>query len=294
MHVAPMKPDQLNEVAAFITRLQADPSHHIGYFGERQEDIALYVRELEPAGTDCFVLAHEDEKLLGILGAEADPELRRAWLHGPIVDYPDWDTLADHLYEAACQQVIPAYASMYELFGNIANVNLCRFARRWGFAPLPSTAAVLRFPRHQGVTLPAAHASELDSRFHDSFIKLHETSFPDAYYLGKQVIGMLNDTKKVFVVTDGDSLGGYIYAQVDSGGDGYIDFLGVEESVRRQGIGRQLITAATHWLLSLPGVQDIRLTVNGDNTPAIALYSGLGYEHVCTLQAYRKAVFADS
>jgi ribosomal protein S18 acetylase RimI-like enzyme len=75
-----------------------------------------------------------------------------------------------------------------------------------------------------------------------------------------------------------------------TGGDGFIDFLGVEESVRRQGMGRRLITTATRWLLLFPAVQEVALTVYSRNSAALALYTQLGYEHLYTVQAYRKVV----
>jgi ribosomal protein S18 acetylase RimI-like enzyme len=125
-------------------------------------------------------------------------------------------------------------------------------------------------------------------RYHDAFIRLHETTFPDAYYLGRQVIAKLDDQNRAFIIADGDTLLGYLYARIDPGGDGYIDFLGVDESERRRGIGKRLITAATRWLVSVPGVRQVALTVNRSNTPAIALYTQLGYEQLYTLQAYRK------
>ena len=289
-----MQPQQLDEVAAFVARLQADPAHHIGYFGEHEDDIAQYIRELEPAGTDGFLLAYEDEKLAGLLGMEADPEIKRAWLHGPMIDHADWNIIADQLYREACQHVIPTYVSIHELFGNIGNHYLRMFAERQGFTPLPDTAAVLRFKRHKLAALPVTEAPELEPRYYEAFLQLHETTFPNTYYLGKQVIARLNAHNKVFIVADGDALQGYIYARIDTGGDGYIDFLGVEESARRQGIGRRLITAATHWLLSFPSVRQVALTVNGRNAAAIALYKQLGYEHLYTLQAYRKPVSANS
>jgi ribosomal protein S18 acetylase RimI-like enzyme len=87
---------------------------------------------------------------------------------------------------------------------------------------------------------------------------------------------------------------GYIYARIDTGGDGYIDFLGVEESARRGGIGRRLITAATRWLLSFETVQEVALTVSSNNSAALALYTQLGYEHLYDVQAYRKVVLANS
>jgi hypothetical protein len=201
MRISRMQPDQLDEVAAFIARLQADPTHHIGFFGEREDDIAQYIQELEPAGSDGFVLAYQDESVIGLLGVEADPEVKRAWLHGPIVDHHHWDAVADLLYQTVCQQVVPGYAVMHELVGDIANVHLRSFAERQGFTPLPDSAAILRFRRHNLVILPRAEAPELEPRYHDAFVRLHEATFPNTYYSGKQVIARLNAENKVFIVT---------------------------------------------------------------------------------------------
>jgi ribosomal protein S18 acetylase RimI-like enzyme len=285
-----MKPGHLAEVAAFVARLQADPTQHIGYFGEEAEETTVYIAQLEPAGMDGFVLAYDGDRLIGLFGVEADPEIGRAWLHGPLVDHADWHAVADQLYEAARQQVLPEYVTLEELLGDVANANLREFASRQGFAPLPDTAAVLRFRRAMGDNLPMASALDLTPEFHEAFIRLHERTFPGTYYMGKQIIAQLDDRHKAFIVAEDGALQGYLYGRIDTGGDGYIDFLGVEESARRRGIGRRLITAATRWLVSIPGVRQVALTVNGTNTPAIALYTYLGYEHLYTLQAHRKSV----
>ncbi len=40
MNIIRMQPSQLGALAAFVARLQADPAHRVGYFGEEVEESA--------------------------------------------------------------------------------------------------------------------------------------------------------------------------------------------------------------------------------------------------------------
>ena len=53
-----------------------------------------------------FNLPMMDDQLVGVFGVDADPEIGRAWLFGPLIEHADWQSLADELY-AASMKVIP-------------------------------------------------------------------------------------------------------------------------------------------------------------------------------------------
>jgi ribosomal protein S18 acetylase RimI-like enzyme len=70
--------------------------------------------------------------------------------------------------------------------------------------------------------------------------------------------------------------------------DGYIDFIGVDEGFRRQGIGTHLAASGIRWALQFPFVKKISLTVKPDNIPAMQMYQSLGFKTESVSQAYRK------
>jgi RimJ/RimL family protein N-acetyltransferase len=69
----------------------------------------------------------------------------------------------------------------------------------------------------------------------------------------------------------------------------------VAKAHRRLGVGRALMTAAEEWAREA-GVRKLELHVFPHNTPAIALYEGLGYRHegVRRRQYRRGAEFVDA
>jgi ribosomal protein S18 acetylase RimI-like enzyme len=92
-------------------------------------------------------------------------------------------------------------------------------------------------------------------------------------------------------VVDGDGMQGYIVCKVDpASGEGYIDYIGVAETARRNGIGRRLLAAALRWMFSYPTVHRVDLTVTTTNEAALGLYAALGFEQERIMRAFRKQV----
>jgi len=277
----------LNEAAEFIARQQARPESHIAYFGVTAAEILSGIADFQPPNN--VLLARDSGRLIGLIGADTEEETRRAWIHGPCVDYNDWHSVADALYVAAHQHgVIPAFVTGTELLGVRENTRLAEFAARHGFAPVRA-ANSLRFPREAAPGLPIVEMPDLANDQETAFMTLHGALFPKTYYSSAQLLEKRDEFHRILVAEQDGRLVGYIFAQMRAGdGDGYIDFLGVEEAARRQGHGKRLIAAATRWLFSFSNVREVLLTVFDDDLPAMALYTGLGFEHRQSLTGYRK------
>ncbi|MFX0113791.1 MAG: GNAT family N-acetyltransferase [Candidatus Hodarchaeota archaeon] len=289
MQIRKATPKQLHEIASFVSRLQTDNTHHICYFGTETSLIEQYLEEqFEPAWHQSFLLTYEKDKLIGLLGVEYDATLGRAWLHGPMVDHKDWQTIADKLLETAQQEIIPPEVTDLELAGDVANTNLRTLAKRKSFTTGGSSYS-LRFERKKLAKLPVIKGTILVPQYYEAFELLHDKLFPGTYYSGRQLIERLDDRKTAFIVAAHGVLQGYIYAQIDIGSnEGYIDFLGVEGFARRRGIGTKLIIAAVCWLFSFEDVNEVSLTVNEQDKGAIELYTQIGFDLTRTLQGYRK------
>lgn len=80
---------------------------------------------------------------------------------------------------------------------------------------------------------------------------LHNRLFPKAYYSGETLEEMaFAGQASLAVYREAGIVKGYIFYQADSG---YIDFIGVEETARNQGIGKRLIDFASHDVYSQGG-----------------------------------------
>lgn len=289
MQIEAFSPANAAETVAFAARLNSDPAHHIAYWGLTEAEIASALAIFAPPPAESVLLARQDGALVGLIAADQDPELGRSWIHGPLVDHPEWDAVAEQLYAAILPRIHPDIYE-YELYVDQRNARGAAFAARHGYE-LFSDAAILCFEREQAAGLPALDLPELAPEQHESFIKLHAASFTRPHLNGQQVIEKQGERDKVFVVAEGAEVLGYTYVKVElEHGEGYTDFVGVAESARRRGVGRQLLIASLRWIFSFPEVGRTCLTVRSENEPAVKLYEATGFACERVGSAFRKLI----
>ena len=86
---------------------------------------------------------------------------------------------------------------------------------------------------------------------------------------------------EVFILTDGDSRRGMLWTgisrdQYNAEPSGYLLGIYVDPSVRRRGIGKELVACAESWC-SDRGLAYMQLDVGSSNEAASALYASMGY-----------------
>lgn len=290
INITPCK-DRIEELVQFVTRLNSDGPHHIGFFGDGEEDVRASLAECVVPIDEGFLLAYEDEALVGVFGVDADLEVDRAWLYGPLVEHADWHTLADELYRQALT-LIPAGIHSFDLFSDIQNTRLDEFAARHGF-PQHSEDAVMTLMR--GNYKPHANRGTKVIPYEESFFAdfehLHNAVFPGTYFTARQIVDRINETHQLLLAVDGDRLLGYHFGKIDPAAEsGYVDFIGTDESARGRGIGADLLTTGLDWMFSAPSTQKVSLTVNADNQIARGLYAKFGFVTERVLRGYRKKV----
>lgn len=287
--ITKMSESTIDEAVNFMARGQSVSEHYIGYFGITVEEIRIYIQELEVDWQESTLLVYEGEKLVGVIMADYDAEIKRAWVHGPIVEHREWQWVADKLFEELITQIIPIDITELELYGERRNINLKTFAERQGFIPT-KPSCVLCFPRTKWMSLPKIEGQAISEEYYDAFQVLHAKLFPGTYYTGAQILDMRDHTNAVFIETENQMLLGFIRGKLEEETQqGYIDFVGVEESFRRRGIGKNLVTAILHWLFrSFAQINAVTLTVYETDVPAVKLYTNLGFDRIRSLQGYRK------
>lgn len=120
-------PAAFEAMVAFIAGLNGHGEDHIGYFDTSLEEIARSLRSLSLPVDEGFRLAIQDGQIVGVLGIEADPEIERAWIYGPLVRHPHWMAVADELFAAAVP-AIPLGIHQQQMFCDGRNRN-CQAAR---------------------------------------------------------------------------------------------------------------------------------------------------------------------
>ena len=281
--------DRFDELVEFVARLNSAGEHHIGFFGEGETDVRASLAECLVPPEDGFVLAYDAEDLIGVCGVDADPEINRAWLFGPLVDHADWHDVADQLYAKVLPR-IPVGIRDYDLFCDVQNTHMQAFAVRHGF-PLHSENAVLTLAREK--YNPAAQRKTpvvaYHEEFHAPFEQLHQALFPKAYFSARQIIEKLDKDHRLLLAVQEGQLLGYLFCKIERASEsGYVDFIGTDVSARGRGVGADLLASGVDWMLSVPTTLKINLTVNADNGPARSLYEKFGFVTDRVMRGYRK------
>lgn len=283
--------DRFEELVSFAARLNRDGIHHIGFFGEGEADVRASLAECLIPPADGFRLAYEGDRLVGVFGVDADPEINRAWLFGPLVEHEDWHTIADQLY-AEVLALIPVDIRDYDLFCDVQNIHVQAFAARHGF-PLSSENAVMTLRRedYKPAVKRQTQIVVYQEEFFEQFEKLHKTLFPNAYFTARQIVEKLDENHQLFLALEDGQLLGYHFGKTEPESESaYIDFIGTDAAARGRGIDADLLAAGIDWMLSAPATKKISLTVNADNVSARSLYEKFGFVTERIMRGYRKKI----
>lgn len=278
----------IEEVAAFIAKLNGESSSHIGYCGKQQQEISSYIQnELTDVPFEkSFVLAFKEETLIGVIGFDADFEQKSAEIWGPFVE-------ADHQDQAILLfkdmlQLIPSEVERLSMFPNKENEIAVTTAISFNFSKHSEQAILIRrrndFSASQVSKLPL-----ITEQRNGEMIRLHNLAFPDTYYTGEQIINRINEHRKVFFYEREDKLAGYIYVEVEPEfSEASIEFFAVDERFRGQSIGTELLKGAVSWIFSFKEIDELRLCVNSTNSQAIHVYQKAGFRLADELYFYQK------
>ncbi len=224
----------------------------------------------------CYVLAWQADRLVGAMGSEYDQELARAWLHGPHATAASWEALAAELYTRLLAE-LPEGIRQWDAYLNVENVRARHFYAARGFKESENLSYDFWLVPDDRIASSDARCALLGAHHTASFQQLYHSLFPAAYYSGERIVQMMGQTHQVFVVAEGAEVQGFAVASVEDRSAGEIQFLGVREEVRRQGMGRRLLLAAVNWLLDEAGVARVCLNVNQERVHARRLYESAGF-----------------
>jgi ribosomal protein S18 acetylase RimI-like enzyme len=297
--VGPLSPPDLPEVAAFVAAQQADPTSHIAYLGTDAGGIAAELGAIEPLGLAGVLVARRGAELVGVLAADWSDDPPRVWWFGPFVAAGEaFDAVADALLQAG-RALLPAEVTQEEFHVDRRNQAVPAFAQRHGFEPEEGSAALVTndlagVGRAMGAGDPRAvhddHRIAIDpsprtagdvrlepltDRSRAGVAALHDRLFPGTHTPGDR-LGREPDQVVLAATSDGVVLG-YVVAERQEDGSGYVDLLGVDEPARGQGIGRLLVVAACERLRDDLGCTMAHLTIRESNVAARRLYTSIGF-----------------
>lgn len=290
-----LEQDELGDAVAFIAAQQAHADHRISYVGDDPTGIVAELAGLEPSWLTTARVLRDGTHIVGVVIAEWDDDLGRAWILGPWVagDGEGWMTGAATLLEAALAQPPPT-VTRYEMSGDVANRRLAALATARGWTPtephhllVADAAVVSAWPAGGGRLAASVRAAGPDDV--GAIAALHDVEFPDSYASAAQLVdGQVDGSRIVLVAADGGGgVLGYAAGEVHNDGEGFIDFVAVDPGARGAGIGRDLVMTMARRLIDRSGLGRVCLTVQDHRTPARTLYERLGFRSEGSLVAYR-------
>ncbi|MFA5523410.1 MAG: GNAT family N-acetyltransferase [Tissierellales bacterium] len=281
--------DDMKQIANFIAEINRKEESHIGYCGTDREEIENSLMEdiTDIPFQEGFIVAKENEKLIGVLGFDSDLESNSAEIWGPFIIEDKWDIAAE-LWDKM-MKILPNEISSISLFVNKKNENCIQLATNLNFNKV-SEETILIFERNHIDKLQNATIIELSGEYNEDVQSLHDKTFPNTYYSGSQIIDRMNNHRKVFINIENENLAGYIYVEVNPEfGEGSIEFFAVDESERGKGIGSKLLTMALKWIFTFESIGNITLCVNSENEKALKLYKKVGFKEKHQLYYFTRA-----
>ncbi|SEN45753.1 hypothetical protein SAMN04488134_101128 [Amphibacillus marinus] len=239
-------------LAYFLATMNTNQQHHIGYCGEDSEEIydTLTNDFSDLTLEDSFMVAYHNDQIIAAIGIDVDLATGVAEVWGPFVKDHDLeiaDLLWDQLKKKGQEKV-----KRFAFFFNKDNTFVEAFVKRH-HGRSQGGDFVLQKLRSSSVNYGC---SDLVTPFslsdRDSFIELHNQSFPGTYFTAETILKRLNSVNQLFVVNDrNSSVIGYVYLEANSDyNEGNIEYVAVAESQRKNGFGKLLISKAVAELFS--------------------------------------------
>jgi len=262
--------NDLDPLAELVARLNVRPEHHVCYLGTEVKEIRdAYMNDLpDLPAEEAVVVALEDDRPFGTLGLEVDAVRGRAYLWGPFVDHPEWQDVANRLWDRLLE-IKPDSVSDLRTGVAAENTQFLEFAEAHEFVLSDRQHYTMELKRAAYRPASINGVLELPEAVYDRFTALHDAIFPDTYYNGQEIVARIGETRKVFVTED---VAGYIYIELKPKlGFASLEFIGVGEDGRGKGYGSALMARGCEWTFSHPGIDVLQLNVASDNS-AVRLY----------------------
>lgn len=267
---------ELPALAEFAASLQRCPETHVIFFG--LEATGILAELAEATWRDVSAVVVDGDRVIGWMVGDVDPEMGRVWWLGPFVAAEaddEWESIATALLAAGRRQLSAGVDE--EEIAVDARFDRCRaWATSEGFAE-EEGSAVLRLDVDLDLEPGSASVREITDVDHDVVARLHEQMFPGTHTTGRALVTDHDDTHRRLVIESDGEVVGYIAVERQADGSGYIDYLGVEPTARRNGLGAVLVRAGVAELRRLDAT-GIGLTVRVGNEGARGLYRSLGFD----------------
>ncbi|MDN4491963.1 GNAT family N-acetyltransferase [Ureibacillus aquaedulcis] len=276
----------LNELSLFLAELNTGKSCHIGYCGDKVEEIYETLKEdfvKENGQLSFHVARNADGKIDAAIGLDIDDDSAEVW--GPFNK-----TSSQDLQQQLWEQLLEQYPNIetFNFFLNSENLKQQEFMKI-SQASKSGEYLVLVVKKEQFEAVQELKSTQFIESDFRAFEILHETVFPETYYNAKTIVDRLNDKciLKVLKSEKGEMLG-YAYFEVDLAmEEAALHYFAISPTAQNKGYGTMLLKEVITEIFNFTPIMEIKLCVERENTQANHVYFKVGFKEKDVLFSYR-------
>ncbi|MBD3109306.1 GNAT family N-acetyltransferase [Bacillus sp. AGMB 02131] len=273
----------LEELSRFLSELNQQKQSHIGYCGERKEEIyeALKKDFIDENGELNFLVARNDiGEIIAGIGVDAYETSGEVW--GPFSKSNSVE-LQYRLWERLVKEN-PNIQSYY-FFINEENKVQQSFMVEIN-ATKTGKHLTLKIKRQNFQLVSEIKSSLYIQSEYQAFAQLHHETFPNTYYNAETIIERLGDQCVLMVLKNEENeMLGYAYFEVDCD-EASLEYIAIAPNAQNQGLGTRLLQEVLTEIFSYPQLNEIRLCVDYTKKQANHVYMKAGFQPENILISY--------
>jgi len=279
------KAKDLEELSRFLSELNKQKKSHIGYCGEKAEDIYQTLKEdfVGDDGDITFLVARSNlGEIVAAIGVDRDETSAEVW--GPF-NQTSSVKLQHQLWEQLKNEN-PTVQAFY-FFINKENTEQQLFMNELKAQRL-GEHLILEIKEQNYDRVREIKSTSFIQHDFQAFEKLHNIAFPQTYYDAKTITERLSHECILKVLkTEDNELQGYAYFEIDTEmAEASVEYIAISPNAQNQGLGTMLLKEVLTEMFSYSQIKEIKLCVDNSNSQANHVYMKAGFEPKNILISY--------
>lgn len=279
------KANDLNELAIFLANMNQQKETHIGFCGEKSEEIHETLKEdfVDQDGDVKFWITRNDlGEIAAAIGLDVDGVTGEVW--GPFNQ-----TASMKLQQTLWEQLLYENSTVkkFLFFINQENTQQQKFMNELEIEK-DGEHLSLEIKKEDFNQVQQMKSIPFVQSDFQAFQKIHDETFPNTYYDAETIRDRLS-RKNILRVLKSESgkLQGYAYFEVDTEmKEASLEYIGVSSDFQNKGIGTTLLKETLSEMFTYPEINKILLTVDHENDQANHIYHKAGFKTRNVLISY--------
>lgn len=282
------KATDFEKLAKFLSEQNSKKSSHIGYCGEKVEEIYQTLKEdfIDENGEHNFLIALDDSgKIVAAIGIDVDGTFGEVW--GPFNQTSSIE-LQHELFEKLLTS--HPHVQTYQFLINKENTLQCSYMDKIHATKTGEhLILIVKSENFEGVH--KFKSTPFQQSEFQAFQQLHDELFPKTYYNAETIVERLSDHRVLKILKNElNEVQGYAYYEVDPEmGEASLEYIGISPKAQSKGFGTLLLREVLTEMFSYPQISEIQLSVDNTNAQANHVYFKVGFKPKYILFSYEKS-----